>query len=833
MFNFLRSIRIDRLSFWLGFAAASLFWWLVVTVRPHWKELLQFFKKQFQATKQELQSSSHQRLHNDTLKYVQQLHLAAPLFSLDEILIPPRLLAPQLPVRPGGEPLTEDIASAIIPWIPEIPELATAYGAPSLTLPEALEGGVNLAIIGPPGSGKTTALAHLASATLRGETQHPNLQLHTPIFVHAANLDLEATEEHLAGALLPAVSKYSSTLSQSRLPKFVQTTLASERALLLIDGLDELPPAVLTATLQYIQQILQAYPKTRIVVSAAPTNLGTLPALGFVPLSMMVWDARQQAQFVQQWGQLWERHVDKEADENYTPIDPLLLNGWLLHRTSAATPLEFTLQTWATYAGDVRGPTLSDSLEAYIRRMSADISKGYAALERLAGQAILTMKPAFTTEEAQTWAREVLAGIIADLPHEDTHQDENSPPPKDITLPRVLPDLSSSGLLVSRTGDRLGFIHPLIQGYLAAQFFRKSHDTNVYTQREWPLRNIAVQFAAARQDIRAHVGHIITSQDDPLQYGAFIAASWLSEIPPSNPWQRDFLTQAAAHLRNESLPLPLRGRILAALAVTRDPNIATLFRHLLNAPQTSTRQLAALGSGYQRDLQAVELLIPLINDLSNVSRAACLALALIGTPPALEALASALLQGSEDTRRAAAEAFANHPEEGHPTLREAVRVDDILVRRAAIYGLQRVRQPWAMDILETMQIEDAQWVVKNAATQAYEELRQGNPRIPQPLQPPESLPWLISFAAEQGSGISAGEPALQMLLKAVSTGNPDEQLAALQYLQQLGYEKIFPTIYHAYLSGNDPDLQQAAYDILWHLAAAGVELPPLMKYGLG
>lgn len=833
MFNFLRSIRIDRLSFWLGFAAASLLWWLMVTVRPHWKELLQFFKKQYQATKQELRSSSHQRLHNDTLKYVQQLHLAAPLFSLDEILITPRLLAPALPVRPGGEPLTEDIASAIIPWMPEIPELATAYGAPSLTLPEALEGGVNLAIIGPPGSGKTTALAHLASAILRGEIQHPALQPRTLIFVHAANLDLEATEVHLAGALLPAVSLYSSTLSQSRLPKFLQNTLASEQALLLIDGLDELPPAEFTATVQYIQQILQTYPKTRFVVSAASTNLGMLPVLGFVPLSMAVWDARKQAQFVQQWGQLWERHVDKEADKHYHAVDPLLLNGWLLQRTSAATPLEFTLQTWATYAGDVRGPSLSDSLEAHIRRLSVGITKGYAALERLAGQAILTMKPAFTSEEAQIWAREVLAGMIADLPREDVHRDEAGPPPKDITLPRVLPDLSSSGLLVSRTGNRLGFIHPLIQGYLAAQFFRKSRDTNVYTQRKWLLRNIAIHFAAASQDIRAQVNHILIQQDDPLQYGSFIAAAWLPEIPPNQPWQRDFLAQAAAHLRNESLPLPLRGRILAALAITRDPNIASLFRHLLKAPHPSTRQLAALGSGYQRDLQAVELLVPLVNDLSNVSRAACLALALIGTPPALEALASALLQGSEDTRRAAAEAFANHPEEGYPTLREAVQVDDILVRRAAIYGLQRVRQPWAMDILETMQIEDAQWVVKNAATQAYEELRQGNPRIPQPLQAPESLPWLISFAAEQGSGISAGEPALQMLLKAVTGGNPDEQLAALQYLQQLGYEKIFPTIYHTYLDGSDPELQQAAYDILWHLAAAGVELPPMMKYGLG
>ncbi len=833
MFNFLRSIRIDRISFWLGFAGSSLLWWLIISIRPHWKELVQFFKTQFQSAAQDIKSSSSQRLLNDTLKHVQQLHLASALFSLDEIIITPHLLAPKVPVFPSGEPHTEDIVSTTIPWMPEAPEMASAFGAPTLTLDEALLGQVNIAVIGPPGSGKTIALTHLASAVLRGETQNPDLQNRTPIFVHVADLDLESGEEHLADALLPAVSIYSSVLSQSRLPKFLRSSLENGSALLLVDGLDEFPPEQITMTLRYIQKVLRTYPKTRCVVSAAATNFGALPALGFVPLPMAVWNSRQQAQFLQQWGQLWERHVDKDADSNYHPIDGLLLNGWLLNRVSAITPFALTLQTWATYAGDVRGPSLSDSLEAYIRRLTIAISKGQAALVRLAAQTTQAMKPAFTGEEAQQWARELLSFVEIDSTQDDSPPTKESPTPKDITIPRVLPNLSDSGLLTRRTNNRLGFAHPLIQGYLAAQTQEQTQIDFAYTQSKWLLRDLTLQFLATRKDIRPNTQHLINPKDDPLHYGPAIAAFWMPEIPADRSWRRELLAQASAILRDDKLSLPVRGRTLAALVATPDPNISALFRHLLKAPHAGTRQLAALGSGYLRDIQAIEFLTPLVNDLPGVSRAACLALVQIGTQPALEVLASALLQGSEDTRRSAAEAFANHPEEGFPTLKEAVLVDDILVRRAAIYGLLRVRQPWAIKILEEMQIEDGQWVVKNAAAQAYEETQHINPRIPQPLQAPESLPWLISFAAEQGSGISAGEPAFQMLVRAFEKGSHEEQLAALQYLKQLGYDKIFPAIYHAYLSVDEPELQQLTYDFLWQLSAAGFELPAMLQFGLG
>jgi len=198
----------------------------------------------------------------------------------------------------------------------------------------------------------------------------------------------------------------------------------------------------------------------------------------------------------------------------------------------------------------------------------------------------------------------------------------------------------------------------------------------------------------------------------------------------------------------------------------------------------------------------------------------------------LEAVASIFLQGTEELRRAAAEAFATHPREGHPALREGMNVDDILVRRAVIYGLKRVNEPWAMEILEVTQIEDAQWVVKNAAQQAVEELNNPDPHIPQPLEALENIPWLIEFASNQGVGISAGESARDMLLRALSEGNEEEQLAALGQIQQRGETKVFPAIYHL-IYGPHPEISETAFNTMWHIVSMDEEIPPPIQFGLG
>ena len=159
----LSNFNFQSSSFWLGFLAGALFLWIVMRLRALLPEFIRWAKQQIQAARTNLTTSTENRLRNDTVNYVQRMHLAASMFSLDEIIITPRVIAPPIPVEVDPETVYVDITDETIAYMPDWPEMASWYGAPTLTLPQALSKGASLVLIGQPGAGKTTALAHLAS----------------------------------------------------------------------------------------------------------------------------------------------------------------------------------------------------------------------------------------------------------------------------------------------------------------------------------------------------------------------------------------------------------------------------------------------------------------------------------------------------------------------------------------------------------------------------------------------------------------------------------------------------------------------------------------------
>lgn len=98
-------------------------------------------------------------------------------------------------------------------------------------------------------------------------------------------------------------------------------------------------------------------------------------------------------------------------------------------------------------------------------------------------------------------------------------------------------------------------------------------------------------------------------------------------------------------------------------------------------------------------------------------------------------------------------------------------------------GLVQIREDWARQHLEKMAVEDKQWIVRSSAAQALITFDQPNPFVPQPLPAPSECPWLITFASRLGMGILPNKPATDVLLSALKSGAPEEQLAVLEYLR--------------------------------------------------
>lgn len=832
---FLRNLRLDTFSFWFGFVMGASLLWILGQLRKQLPRFIKFVQGSIQAIRRSLTASTEIRLRNDILRYVQSMHLAAPLFPLDDILIEPRLLPPPTYPEPGKNAPLGDMVSETIPYLPEWPELASAFNAPTLGLSEALEGEANLILLGQPGSGKSVALAYLAATLARKISEDGSAVTKIPLLVHATDFPLGATGGREAiDLLIEAVAQHASGLTLPRLPELVRACCADGRAVLLLDGLDELPPASINQMVEILGILLNQNPHMRAVVATTPDYFDGLAGLGFMPLAMAGWGEGSQAEFVNRWENAWKRSIAPEMQWEKEGVDALILNHWLLTRDVSATPLEFTLKVWAAYAGDALGPEAPKAIEAYLRRMTVNIPNARPALELLSRQMVATLTPVIVQKEAENWIYEFdQPATPGEAPAEgEPAAAGTKAAPKPAAL-RVMPALVANKLLLPRVGNRITFNHPVIMNYLsAAGYARMSNATAIENQPDWLGKSLTLAYLACFTDVSARVGTLVSQQGDPLRRASFTVARWLRLAPRNAPWRAPAMRHLATLLQKEQHTLGLSARAAAGLIVSGDASIAALFRQLLQSESANLRLLASLGLGILHDTKAINELAALTNDLNPlVARAAALALLGIGNKQAIDALASVMLEANEETRRTAAEALATHPE-GRALLKEATHMEDILVRRAAVFGLARVPESWAKEILEKMAVEDGQWVVRNAAAGALEQSQRGNPHIPHKMLPLQDTPWLIAFAAKFGVGVMPGKPALELLIKAIKEGDEAHKLAGLEYLRLHGGEEAIVQLYNTFYGG-EGIVREAAFNTLWHMAAAGVSLPPPTQFGLG
>lgn len=855
--SFLNNLQLERTSFWLGFVAGFLLLFLLSRLFPALRSLLGYAKDRWKAWRAEMDTGVETRHRNDTLQRAQSLHLAETLFSLDEILLEPRLLAPPLTFEPGTPPPTQDITEKLLPYMPDWPAIPTLYGAPTLSLVEAMQNGANLALLGEPGSGKSTALAYLAVQTARQAPDLGSLAGLIPFHFHAGDLNLPPRNLELPlEPLNDLLEAQASPMTAPRLIKFIASCLQNGTALLLVDGLDELSPDSMQEVCTFLAELMKTYPQTRLALACDWQTPG-LADLHLIPFGLAPWSRQQREEFIRQWGALWQRFIAAKT-QSESPVSELpfeILDGWLLSDTTPLNPLELTLKVWSAYTGDSQGPGAGHALEAYLKRLSTAIPQARQALEALAAQMVSSIRPVMSNREAGAAisAFEPAPGALPFNPTEADGEDSatetdaepggvSSPatPKERIAVPRVLSALLECGLLRAQPGGRLRLAHPALFGVLAAGAFPQPEQiANLLSQPDWLGKRLTLHNLATRTDLSGWLEQLAPLPAiDTLQQGLLEIARGLREMPERLPMRAALLRRLATTLQNGELALELRARSLAAITATGSLQMGILFRQLLENPDEITRRLAALGCGALQDVKAIPTLENLLSDASpQVRRAACLALVAIGSQPALEAVAASLLHGDEELRKAAAEALANHPDEGYPVLEEASTMPDLLVRRAAVAGLGRLRQPlvasqWAVEILQKLQLEDSQWVVQNAAEQALEELINTNARSPRPMPPLTQTPWLIAYAGELGMGVAPGKPAWDLLFKALQNGNLEQRLAAVEVLKRHGKENAILPLYDLYFAG-DGDVREAAYQALWHLSAAGITLPSPQKFGVG
>lgn len=866
MINFLRNLIINSSSFWLGFLTGILSAWIITRLRIYIPKAIKIFRNKMGGIRDSYSISAEVRLRNDIYHFAQKQHLAASLFSLNEIVIVPKVLTPLIQAAKSIELAPTDSVSLTVPYIPDWPEMAAVYKASTMTLIEALQGGANIILAGHPGSGKTVALAWLASSIARNDPGLGILDGVLPLYIHATDVfqllhqtdevqtDQENVEIVKPGStdrfpqnkgrfskysidiLIKAISTYASPLTITRLPHVIRAALEKQRAIILLDRVDELPPNQANAITEYIKSLLEIYPKLRIVAAVSYDDLAGLPTLGFSLLAMAAWGEDDQVNFLKRWSQLWTKWIYSLDKSQSKKINPYYLNSWLKVNNSMLKPLEYMLKVWAGYSGDILGTDGPSAIEAYILRMTNNVSDTREGLESFALQLLIDMGFATNPHDSMR--------IFSD------HRNDVNPPSSEFTSesttstqqvpikPPHLKELSdidtltNNGLLVSYPGSRYGFSHPIFWAYLAGNALSGTAKVKqIQNQPPWIGKTLAMYYLARIGDVTPLINNLI-QEDDFLHTNHLLISRWLQVAPKNRPWRTIILRTLTSILQKEKDTISLAAKIISAMAFSGDAGVSIYFRQLLKSDHANLKQLAALGCGILADDKAIEDLNLLLQEQSPSSiRAASLALAAIGNKPSLEILASSLLNGNELTRRYAAEALANNPIEGHPALKEGSSMEDLMVRRSVAFGLIRVDHPWAIKIVENMQLEDKEWVVRNAALQAFDELRRKNSYAPKPLADLTETQWLIDYATKVGTTVAPGKPANELVVKALATGSQDEKMNALDYLRNMCDAHTIEYINAAY-SNNTGEIRDVAYYVLWLMLFAGIKLPLAIKYNI-
>ena len=825
MSRFLQNFNFDQISFWIGVITGALGLWLANKIVPSLPQFWIKLRTQSKSARSSL-APNHEELHRqDTLRYVQRLHLSAPLFSIEEILIEPQLMIPPLGFNPEGDAQQFNILDLSIPYLPDWPELNTRYSRKSLPLAKVLGAGANIILMGNPGSGKTVTLAHLVCQIVRRDNAVKDLANYLPVFVHISDLlPKDSFTDQPIKHILLAVRSYANSLSVNRQEKLLEGAFQNGRSLLMIDGLDEVPRSIHKEVIALLDELFKLYPHTRLVISSTPENISGLTDLGLHPIAMAAWNERQYFKFIRKWGKCWLRYIEPTLEEIDDHIDPRLLNAWLLADNPVVSPFAATMKVWAAFAGDTLGPDYVDAIESYIWRITEQLPNIRTAVEDFALQMIASQKIALDLKQAR--GLEVEFQFNESDSKKDLESTERKKRKGSIrSLPGALPNLLESRLMVEHMGGRLSFSHPLVTAYLASAALANAPISHFLSnQEDWSGKTSTLSFLITSRDLSPEVSELLEINDDPLLRNPLKVGRWLSYTSKTTTWRTETLRYLAEQVQRENIPLGLRARLLSALLLSNDPAVNVLLGQISHTSIKDLRRMVALGLGYLLDSGSLSRLSELLEDPDpSIYRSACLALVRIGNKQAFELLGTAILHGNEDLQRTVAEALALNPADGHEMLKEASQMEDLMVRRSSVYGLIQIQKPWAREILEGLAVDDQEWVVRAAATQALEEAQVSDLRIPEPLIPLHETTWLISYAGERGMGIAPGKPAQNLLISVLADGSPEQQLAALGYLKLKPDFDALPLIQKLLDEGSD-DLIQAAYDTLWYYAAEGLDI---------
>jgi HEAT repeat protein len=353
-------------------------------------------------------------------------------------------------------------------------------------------------------------------------------------------------------------------------------------------------------------------------------------------------------------------------------------------------------------------------------------------------------------------------------------------------------------------------VHAIWQAYFASRQLVASEAELLRNHAEDPRWAEVLRFYAEMGDMAPVVAAYLSGPKDLLRTRMMRVSEWVSVAPDGAAWRDGAMAGLARGFLEPGIPDPLRRSIARRLADSNVTGVKYFLRQALQHPDVKIRASALAGLGRiatEADIDVFEATIT--NEEGDVRLSAVEALAEAGTAAATRLLERLLLHGDDPLLPAVARALARCGTEGLAFLEDAAVLPDVAVRRAAVLGLA---EGGAETSLRRIAVEDDQWIVRSAATEALSALERGSTQCG--IAPPPviaELPWLITWVAARGQGLGRGSAAKEALWRVIEEGEVSTSLAALAALTHAGgpedVERLQPLVLHS-----EPEIAAAAFE---------------------
>ncbi len=355
--------------------------------------------------------------------------------------------------------------------------IAIATTGDTISVDRLLSLGPRAVIAGAPGSGKSTLLDYIALRTAETSPERHEVRQLLPIPINLADVAHSRGPTSSSTAFIDIIRRRIGSRFGEQSASLVHQSLTAGRALLLLDGLDEVPSGPARSDIMAaIESTASDYPSIGIIVTSRPTSSTSLH--GFQLFSIEPWSDEQIHQFSVRWSQAYhERLAASVPAESVAEDFYRLVQSSPELRSMARNPLLLTIITVLHRSG-MRLPDGRVSVYGF----AADYMIGQ--WEQNAGNASALVAP-----DAAEQARQVLSDLALQMSmrsQQSMRLDEAyrvvSDSPRDYSSPTPTSFLDSliewACLISADSAMQLAFTHLVFQEYFAARSIASMPDSD-------------------------------------------------------------------------------------------------------------------------------------------------------------------------------------------------------------------------------------------------------------------------------------------------------------------------------------------------------------------